>query len=132
MAVKDDDSAGRSGLGAPEHERSGRTIDEAVDKAEAGSHVDGEHTPSGQAASGESRVERMVDVEPKGASPAAEDEARQDGPRTPSSPSPADIGSGGAQRIEGARISDRVAGGEAVPDGPPFESDYGPGGHDQD
>jgi hypothetical protein len=37
-------------------------------------------------------------------------------------PSPAEVGSGGAQRIVGARISDRVAAGEASPDGPPFDS----------
>ena len=38
-------------------------------------------------------------------------------------PSPADVGSGGAQRVEGARISDRVAGSEPVPDGPPFDGE---------
>ncbi|MGI8760649.1 MAG: hypothetical protein ACR2LF_05010 [Jatrophihabitantaceae bacterium] len=49
-------------LGAPEHERSGATVDEAVAKAEDGSQVEGMHTPSGQAASGESRVEQMPEV----------------------------------------------------------------------
>ena len=42
---------------------SGRTVDEAVAKAEDGSQIEGVHTPSGQAASGESRVEKMADVE---------------------------------------------------------------------
>lgn len=51
------------GLGGPEHERSGATVDEAVAKAESGSQVDGEHTPSGQAESGDSRLEHMPDVD---------------------------------------------------------------------
>lgn len=42
---------------------SGRTVDEAVAKAEDGSQIEGVHTPSGQAASGESRVEKMADVD---------------------------------------------------------------------
>lgn len=48
-------------LGSPDHDRSGRPVDEAVTKAEAGSEVEGLHTPSGQEASGESRAEKMVD-----------------------------------------------------------------------
>jgi len=109
-------------LGSPDHDRSGSTVDEAVAKAEAGSQVEGVHTPSGQEESGESRVEQMVDVE-------GVTEGRVDGspgelatPPEPG-PSPAEIGSGGAQRIVGARISDRVAAGEPVPDGPPFDTD---------
>jgi hypothetical protein len=64
----------------------------------------------------------MVDVE-------GVTEGRVDGdpdePSTPPKPgpSPAQIGSGGAQRQVGARISDRVAAGEPVPDGPPFDTD---------
>lgn len=59
-----DDGADREGLGRPEHERSGATVDEAVEKAEAGSQVEGEHTPSGQASEpGDSRIERLADVE---------------------------------------------------------------------
>jgi hypothetical protein len=44
---------------------------------------------------------------------------------TPPKPgrSPAEIGSGGAQRIVGERISDHVAAGEAVPHGPPLDTD---------
>lgn len=109
-------------LGAPDHDRSGPTIDESVEKAEAGSQVEGKHIPSGQAPSGESRLEQMPDVAGVG-------EGRVDGnpdeKGTPpeAGPSPGDIGSGGAQRIAGARISDRVAGGEPVPDGPPFDTD---------
>ncbi len=57
MAVNDE----RPVLRSPAPERGGATIDEAVATAEAGSQVEGVHTPSGQAASGDSRVEHMVD-----------------------------------------------------------------------
>jgi len=63
MNVDDEQSGDGEGLGSPEHWRSGRTVDEAVAKFEAGSEVEGEHTPSGQATSGKSRAERMVDVD---------------------------------------------------------------------
>ena len=53
---------GEPGLGTTVPERSGPTVDAAVATAEEGSQVEGVHTPSGQAASGESRVERMADV----------------------------------------------------------------------
>jgi len=45
----------------PAHERSGPTVDAAVANAEEGSQVDGVHTPSGQAESGDSRAEHMTD-----------------------------------------------------------------------
>ncbi len=123
MGVEDNEPGDREGLGAPEHGRSGATVDEAVETAEAGSQVEGKHTPSGQAASGESRVERMVDVERESTNRAEPEKTREAGAPISAGPSPADIGSGGAQRIAGARISDRVAGGEPAPDGPPFDSD---------
>lgn len=123
MDVEDNEPGGREGLGAPEHGRSGATVDEAVEKFEAGSQVEGRHTPSGQAASGESRAERMVDVERESTDLAGPEKTREAGVPISAGPSPVDIGSGGAQRIAGARISDRVAGGEPVPDGPPFDSD---------
>ncbi len=41
----------------------GNTIDEAVENAEEGTHAEGTgHTPSGNEASGDSRVEQMKDV----------------------------------------------------------------------
>ena len=43
--------------------RSGDTVDEAVATAEAGTQVEGVHTPSGQAESGDSRLEQMTEVE---------------------------------------------------------------------
>ena len=63
----------------PAHERSGETIDKAVAKAEAGSQVEGVHTPSGQAESGDSRVEHMVDVEERSTTPAGEDAPADEG-----------------------------------------------------
>ncbi len=106
----------------PAHERSGETVDEAVATAEEGSEVDGVHTPSGQAASGESRLEQMPEV-------AGTTEGRVDGDPDesvappPPGPAPGDIGAGGAQRIVGARISDRASADEPVPEGPPFDTD---------
>jgi hypothetical protein len=123
MSAQDPGQPERSeSLGSPEPERSGSTVDEAVAKAEEGSQVEGVHTPSGQEESGESRVEQMVDVE-------GVTEGRVDGspgaPATPPEPgpSPAEVGSGGAQRVVGSRVSDRVAAGEPAPDGPPFDTD---------
>ncbi len=126
MGVTDGEPDGREGLGAPEHERSGQHVDEAVEKFEEGSRIEGAHTPSGQAKSGESRMERMVDVDrtSTGRSAAEQESSIDESP--PAGPAPTDIGSGGAQRIEGARISDRVAGGQPVPEGPPFDSEAPP------
>jgi hypothetical protein len=123
MDVGDEEAAERAGLGAPEHGRSGPTVDEAVEKAEANSQVEGVHTPSGQAESGASRVEKMVDVDRTNTTRSVADESSDSDASLPAGPEPGDIGSGGAQRIEGARVSDRVAGGGPVPDGPPFTSE---------
>jgi hypothetical protein len=103
------------------HERSGRDVEESIARAEAGTDEQGKHTLENSGPSGDSRVERMADVEET-------TEGRVDrdgGPAAPlePGPSPADVGSGGAQKVEGARISDRVAGSEPVPDGPPFDEE---------
>ena len=111
-----DNSTPTDAMGSPDESRGGPTIDAAVENAEAGSQVEGVHTPSGEAESGESRVEQMPEV-------AGVTEARVDGdPDAPSDtpkpgPGPGDIGSGGAQRIVGARISDRVSAGGGAGDG---------------
>ena len=94
-------------------------LDDAVATAEKGTQVDGVHPPSGDEKSGESRIEHMGDepvTEPRveGTPGTAEHPPK-------AGPGPDDIGSGGAQRIVGARISDRIAAGEDVPDGPPFD-----------
>jgi hypothetical protein len=106
-------------LGSPDPARGGPTIDDAVDNAEGGSQVEGVHTPSGEAESGESRVEQMPEVE--GLTEHGRVDRNEAADSAGRGPQPDEIGSGGAQRIEGARISDRVAGGESAPDGPPFE-----------
>jgi hypothetical protein len=49
-------------LGSPDPSLGGPTVDAAVENAEEGSQAEGDHVPSGQAASGESRVEQMPDV----------------------------------------------------------------------
>jgi hypothetical protein len=109
-------------LGSPDPTRGGADIDEAIANSEKGSQVEGVHTREGMAESGESRLEQMPEVE-------GVTEGRVDGdPSAPHQtpkpgPSPRDLGSGGAQRIAGARISDRKSAGEAVPDGPPFDKD---------
>lgn len=50
-------------LGSPDESLGGPDVDAAVDNAEKGSQVEGEHTPSGQAESGESRLEQMTEVD---------------------------------------------------------------------
>lgn len=111
-------------LGSPDESRGGPDIDAAVENAEAGSPVEGVHTPSGQAESGDSRLEQMREVDVS--SDRDDDQTDATATAAEPGPGPADIGSGGAQRIVGARVSDRVAGGEPVPDGPPFDSDTVP------
>jgi hypothetical protein len=50
-------------LGSPDQSRGGPDIDAAVENAESGSEVEGVHTPSGQAESGDSRLEQMREVD---------------------------------------------------------------------
>ncbi len=50
-------------LGSPDESRGGPDIDAAVANAESGSQIDGVHTPSGQAESGDSRLEQMREVD---------------------------------------------------------------------
>lgn len=120
---------GSDDLGSPDHDRSGETVDEAVETAEERSQIEGVHTPSGQAESGESRVEQMPQVQGVD-EPRVDGDPTEEGASGPAGPGPGDIGSGGAQRLEGARISDRAAAGETAPDGPPFDSDAGEGADD--
>lgn len=101
-----DDSTGDGvPLGSPEPGRGHETIDEAVASAEEDSQVEGEHTPSGRAASGDSRLEQLPEVE-------GTDGPRVDGdPDGSGDPAPKveDGVSGAAQRVVGARASDRAA-----------------------
>ncbi len=52
----------------------------------------------------------------------AEHEAGADD-ASPDQLTPAEEGSGGAQTPVGGRVSDRLSGGEPVPDGPPSDED---------
>jgi hypothetical protein len=107
-------------LGSPDPSRGGADVDAAVQNAESGSRTEGVHRPAPPAEEvGDSRLERMREVDTSG-DPGEPD---ADTATTPDGPLPDEIGAGGAQRIVGARISDRVAGGAAPPDGPPFEGD---------
>lgn len=114
-------------LGSPVHERGGPDIEQAIANAEVGSEVEGVHrVPDGVVEPGTSRIEQMRELDGilEGEVVGDPDEGSS---VPPPGPGPADIGSGGAQRIVGARISDRVSAGEAVPDGPPFD-----GAHERD
>jgi hypothetical protein len=102
---------------AADHDRSGRDVEESILRAEEGTRDQGRHTLDESASEpGESRIERTAEVE--------EITEGRGGAQEPArGPGPQDVGSGGAQRIVGARISDRVSAGEPVPDGPPFEDE---------
>jgi hypothetical protein len=104
-------------LGSPDDDRGGVDVNEVVAKAERGSQVQATHQASGASHDEAARIEEIQDAE--GATEGRVDGNPGESTATPHpGPLPEDIGSGGAQRIEGARISDRVAGGESVPDGP--------------
>ncbi len=102
-------------LHSPEPSRGGPDIDAAVQNAEAGSLTEGVHHPAAPGeTSADSRLEQMREVDTT-----STPEGHHAGD-VPTGPLPDEIGSGGAQRIAGARVSDRVAGGAEPPDGPPF------------
>lgn len=106
-------------LGSPDHDRSGATVDEAIAKAEARSQGEGDHTAPDPGDSGESRREEIRSVE--GATEGRVDRNPGEATQPEEGLSPTETGSGGAQNIAGARISDRVAGGQPTPDDPPFD-----------
>lgn len=99
--------------------RSGGDIAEAIGTAEAGTALHETHTHPEQTKSGEAHVEQVA------GDPAMTQgqHVRGAGPPEPSGPSPAEAGSGGAQSLVGARVSDRLAAGEPQPAGGPFETE---------
>ena len=104
-------------LGSPDPSRGGPDIDAAVQKAESGSQTEGVHRPGAPGEQvGDSRLEGMREVDTSEST----GEPDPDAADTPEGPLPGEVGAGGAQRIVGARISDRVAGGTDPPAGPPF------------
>lgn len=125
--MTDPNNAPAEPLGEPDESRGGPDVDAAVENAEDGSQVEGVHTPSGQAEPGESRLEQMREVDTSSSrdqgDPGETSGSAGSSDEPEPGPGPTDIGSGGAQRIVGARISDRVSAGEPVPDGPPFDEE---------
>ncbi len=110
-------------MGFPDHDRSAPTVDAAVAKAEAGSQADGVHNRS-EVPDEDARVAEIEGVD--GATDGTV-ERNSGTSATTAQPGlrPTKTGSGGAQNIAGARVSDRVAGGQPGPDGPPFEASAG-------
>jgi hypothetical protein len=93
---------------APDHARSGADVAEAIRVAERGSAVQEVHDRPGETSPGEAPVERSAgDPEmTEGQVVLGEDAA---GGGTGSGPAAPDGVSGGAQSVQGARASDRVA-----------------------
>lgn len=110
--------------GSPDPSRGGPDIDAAVENAESDSLTEDVHHPAppGQDV-GDSRLEAMREVDTSGDRGEPDPDAADTPADTPTGPLPGEVGAGGAQRIVGARISDRVAGGADAPEGPPFEDD---------
>ncbi len=105
-------------MGFPDHERSAPTVDAAVAQAEAGSQAHGVQNRS-EVADEDARVAEIEGVE--GATDGTVEQSSGTSATTPQPGlRPTETGSGGAQDIAGARISDRVAGGQPGPDGAPF------------
>ena len=122
MAAQEENEAGApADLGHPDHTRSGPTISDSIEKAEMGSQVAETHTEPVTTESEDARITEIQDAERD----ASRVEGNPDEPTSPPEPGldPADVGAGGAQHVIGSRISDRVAAGQPVPDGPPFDHD---------
>jgi hypothetical protein len=120
MSTKDRDSSKTEPLGSPDETRGGPNIEAAIANAEEGSVVEGVHTLPGEDENHDSRIEQMPAVD--GVTEGRVEGTPGEGSPPKPGPSPLDIGSGGAQRLAGARISDRISAGQPVPDGPPFDT----------
>jgi hypothetical protein len=98
------------------HERSGEDLAASIGRAERDSDLPETHTHPDRLVSGESHVEQAH------GDPAMTEGQLAGGVATEAGPSPAEAGSGGAQSIVGARVSDRVSSGEPQPAGAPFDT----------
>jgi hypothetical protein len=105
----------------PEESHDALGMDETIAEAEEGSQVTAPHRESVTTASEDGRLEEIHDAERDGDSVTGDPGSSAEPPER--GPGPTDIGSGGAQHVVGARISDRVSTGQPVPDGPPFDSE---------
>lgn len=97
--------------------RSGGDVAEAIGTAESGTALQETHTHPERTKSGEAHVEQVADDPPM----TQGQRVRRAGAADASGPSPAAAGSGGAQSVIGARVSDRLAAGEPHPAGSPFQ-----------
>ena len=107
--------------GGADHTRSGDDVVEAVQVAEEGSSVREAHDRPAEAKPGAAPVEQS------GGDPEMTEGQVVLGEGAGGKPTPGvdpreAAGSGGAQSQPGARVSDRAAAGEPLPDGPPFDS----------
>ena len=101
-----------------DHSRSGADVGEAIGVAERGSAVEGQHDRGHEERPDVSPVERAAgDPEMTEGQVVLGD---GDGGPATAGTDPREAGSGGAQSQPGARVSDRAAAGEPLPDGPPF------------
>jgi hypothetical protein len=108
--------------GAPVDARSGADVAEAIEVAERGSSVQEIHDRGTEDRSGAAPVEQV-----RGDPEMTEGEVVLGSGHPTDPPSPGvdpreAAGSGGAQSQPGARMSDRIAGGEPEPTGPPFDN----------
>lgn len=115
-----------SGADVPaDDSRSGADVADAIETAESGTGVREPHTRPEETKSGEAPVEQtygdpsMTEGQTVTGSEATDATAME----PPPGPSPADAGSGGAQSVVGARVSDRLAAGEPQPAGGPFDTE---------
>ncbi|MEP6816337.1 MAG: hypothetical protein ABI873_12380 [Marmoricola sp.] len=89
-------------------------------KSEKDSQAEGVHRVPGEVPPGESRGEQLRDVEGMDDGGDVDGDTNATTSSADSGPTPTEVGSGGAQRVFGARISDRLSAGEDLPEGPPF------------
>lgn len=110
-------------------ERSGADVVEAVETAAAGTPHGGVQTSPAQMKPHAAPVEQvrgdeaMTEGQVTAGAGTGGTAGLGDAATTPSNPSPAEAGSGGAQSIVGARVSDRLSAGEEPPGNPPFSDD---------
>jgi hypothetical protein len=107
-----------------DHERSGADVTEAVEVAERGSSVQEVHDRPEDTKPGTAPVEQTAGdpemTEGQVVLGEGEGEGEAETDRAPGI-DPREAGSGGAQSAPGARVSDRVSGGEPKPGGEPFD-----------
>ena len=118
QSERSNSAAPTDGTGAVD-ERSGATIAEAVGRAEQGRPPERTHQPPEESAAGSAPVEQHA-ADPGMKVGQVVGHPGWGSSTVPGPPQHAHT-SGGAQSQPGARVSDLVAGGTPVPDGPPTD-----------